>query len=860
MTGRTLSIISGCNFKMDKSSNFLQKIIRFKLDRGSIFGLYTSYCMVRIFKYSLLLPGILLLFPERSFAQQTNPRQSGIITGTVHDTDREGVDFASVTLLSLPDSAFVGGAQTESGGNFRLQGIAPGRYAIRVSFIGYREKTVGNVRVKADETTELGVITIQEDTETLREVVVESEALDVQYDLDKTIFTVSDNIKSMSTNATDVLQQIPMVELDQEGVPSVMGQGVSVLIDGKPSRIYGDNIETVLKLIPSGLIEKVEVVTSPSARYSTEEGGIVLNIITRSEYLSGVSGIANLSVTSNNTYSPSVNVNIARRKFSFNNSLSFEYDKDPSSSNMFRENFPGGATFFTDQTRHGTDQDQDFSYNGNLYYSITPKSRIGAFFGVGHDTEDELETLNTRFLDAGMSLDSGYVRRITNKESSWSYRAGLDFDKTFSSEDHVLNLEAYYSTRSDRDRMHFDQESEWESLESLQNQRANSDDEGFTVKGDYVHPFGEKSRLEAGFRADWERDENLFRAEFYDPLTDAFIVDDALSDDFTALESDYSLYGMYRTEISRFSLQGGLRLEKSILETTQHILDQYYKTDFLNLVPTLNMSYRLPNQDNITFSYSRRVRTPRWHELNPFVDYSDPENIRSGNPGLKPEFINSFEASYNKFVNQFNLYASVFYRHSNEPIQRIRTVDTAGISYTNFDNIGSEQYYGLETGMGAEILPQWNFRVSVGIRQNEVFGFDDDNRTTSFTSNLSTFFPLPFDFKGYAFAFYRGPRAIAQGTMKGNFIANVGVRRSFFNDRADFSVRFSDIFNNQQWSMDLRNNFYNQTSTYQRQSRYLTFSFSYMFGRLQEGRERGSRNRNDGGLGGGGDEDGFEMD
>ncbi|HYH56958.1 MAG TPA: outer membrane beta-barrel protein, partial [Anseongella sp.] len=610
--------------------------------------------MLKFNTYLLLLHGCMLFIPGMLSAQVQEG--TGTITGKVTDAGGQGVDFASVSLLSLPDSSFVGGAQTESGGNFVLSEVRPGRYALKVSFVGYTETSLGNVRVTAGETTDVKTIGIKLDSETLEQVIVESEAMDIQYDLDKTTFTVSKNIKSMSTNASDVLEQIPMVELDQEGVPSVMGQGVSVLIDGKPSRIYGDNIETVLKLVPSDLIEKIEVVTSPSARYSTEEGGIVLNIITKSDYLTGISGIANLSVTSNNTYSPSLNVNLSRRKFSFNNSISFEYDKDLSQSNLFRENFPSGEVFFTDQNRSGTDEDQDFSYNGNLYYNINKKSRVGAFFGLGHDTEAEDEILNTRFLDSGEQLDSAYTRLIDNSANSWNYRAGIDFDRTFSSEDHVLNIEAYYSTREDDDDMYFDQESEWESLESLQSQISRSDDVGFTVQGDYVQPLGKSSRLEAGFRADWETDENLFRAEYFNPETGGFVVNEALSNDFTSLESDYSLYGMYRTEINKFSMQAGLRLEKSILETTQHLLDQYYKTDFLNLVPTLNMSYRLQNNDNITFSYSRRVRTPRWDELNPFVDYSDPENIESGNPALKPEFINSFEASYNKFINQFNLY------------------------------------------------------------------------------------------------------------------------------------------------------------------------------------------------------------
>src|SRR3546814_331715 len=363
--------------------------------------------MLRNAIYLSVLAGSIFCFPDFSRAQQTEP-----IAGTVLCGSDGPVDFAIAPLLALPDSSFVAGAQTESGGKFTLGNILPRRYAIRVSFVGYTEEIVGNIRVKAGETTALGSIVIHLDAETLDEVTVESEALDVQYDLDKTIFTVSDGIKSMSTNAGDVLQQIPMVELYQEGVPSVIGQGVSVLIDGKPSRIYGDNIETVLKLIPSDLIEKVEVVTSPSARYSTEDGGIVLNIITKSEYLTGVSGIANMSITSNNTYSPSLNINIAQKKFSFNNSVAFEYDKDLSSSSLFRENFPAGNVFFTDQNRSGTDKDQDFSYNGNLYYNFNSKTRIGAFFGVGHDTEDENETINTRFLDSRQSIDSDYIRPI----------------------------------------------------------------------------------------------------------------------------------------------------------------------------------------------------------------------------------------------------------------------------------------------------------------------------------------------------------------------------------------------------------------------------------------------------------------
>lgn len=794
--------------------------------------------MQKLPTYFILVFGGVFLFCNALPAQPTNGG-TGTVKGEIADSSGEVIGFASVSLLALPDSSQLKGMQTKVNGAFLLEAIPAGKYALKISFIGYTEKVMSGITVIAGDTTDLGTIVLELDAETLEEVVVERKVPDVQYDLDKTTFAVTENIKSISTNASDVLQQIPMVELDQEGVPSVMGQGVSVLIDGKPSRTYGDNIETVLKLIPADLIESIEVVTSPSARYSTEDGGIVLNVITKSEYLTGISGIVNFSATTNKTFSPSVNINISRKRIGLNNSVSFDYDRDISWRNLFRENFPTGALFFTDQSSEGIERDKDFSYNGNLYYNITPKTRIGAFFGVGHDTEREDETLNTNFLGDEGLLDSAYIRFIDSRANSWNYRAGIDFDRTFSSQDHVLNIEVYYSTRTDDDDLFFDQESEWEHLESLQNQLSQSGDVGFTIEGDYVQPFGKDSRLEAGFRADWEKDENVFEAFHFDDVSGDFVINPSLSNDFVSLESDFSLYSMYRTVFGKFSLQTGLRLENTMLETTQHILDQRYKTNFLNLIPTLNLSYRLANNDNILFSYSRRARTPRWGELNPFVDYADPQNIESGNPELKPEFINSFEGSYNKFVNQFNFFASLFYRQSKEPIQEVRTVDENGISYTNYDNIGSERYYGLETGVGAELLPDWNVRLSIGLRQNKVFGFEEDNQTTGSTAGFSTFFPLPFDFRGYVFSRYSGPQSIAQGRRKAIFMTNVGVRKSFFDERADLSVRFSDVFNNQRWSTTLRNSAYYQTSNYYRQSRFVTLNLSYTFGKLGDGRAKG---------------------
>jgi hypothetical protein len=272
------------------------------------------------------------------------------LSGQLVDETKDVVELASVALLRLPDSSIVGSAQTKSNGRFLIENITPGNYAIRISFVGFIEQVIGNIKIEAGKVNNLGVITFKTDTRLLDEVVIERAGPAVQYELDKTVFNITEDIQAMSVNATELLEQIPMVELNEEGVPSVMGQNVTVFIDGRPSRVYGNNIETVLKLIPSGIIEKVEVITSPSARYTTEQGAIVLNIITKAERLIGVSGIASLSGTNKNSLNPSVNLNITRNRIGFNNSISFNYDENKSHGGVFRENRLD-PIFFTEQNK-----------------------------------------------------------------------------------------------------------------------------------------------------------------------------------------------------------------------------------------------------------------------------------------------------------------------------------------------------------------------------------------------------------------------------------------------------------------------------------------------------------------------------
>lgn len=755
------------------------------------------------------------------------------LSGQLVDEAKDVVELASVVLQRLPDSTIVGSVQTGSNGKFLIKNITPGNYTVRIRFVGFVDQVIDSIKIEEGKITNLGVMTFQSDTKLLDEVVIERSGPAVQYELDKTIFNINPDIQAMSVNATELLEQIPMVELDEDGVPSVMGQNVTVFIDGRPSRVYGNNIETVLKLIPSGIIEKVEVITSPSARYTTDQGAIVLNIITKAERLIGVSGISSLTSTNKNSLSPSINLNITRNRIGFNNSVSFNYDETQSHGEVFRENRLD-PVFFTQQNQRSKNIKKDFSYNGNLFYRLDDKITFGVFFGLGRDRGNGDESLLTQSFTIENTELSSYNRAIDAISNTWQYRGGLDFKKIFNDENQVLEIKSYFSTRDDKDVHFFNQTSGWENLNYLQHQVATSEDEGFTIQADYVHPLPGKASLETGLRANWDLEENKFTPSTFNNSSEDYVVDQSRMDDFKGRNQQFSAYAMFRTAFKRFSLQAGARIEQAHLKGNQNLLNQAYENNFLNLIPTLNLSYRLKNEDNLRFSYNRRAKRPWWNQLNPFIDYSNPDNIRSGNPELDPELINSFELSYGKFINQFNLFGSTYYRHSNNPIQHISTIDNQGVSYTTYDNIGVENYYGLETGVGAEIRPKWNIRMNVGVRKNEVKGFGEDNIATSFTGRFSTFYPLPLNFRGYAFVNYFGPRAIAQGKLNGIFVTDLGIRKSLMDKKFNISIRVSDIFNNREYIRTLEQVNFRQKSSSKRQTRYFSLNLSYAFGSLKD--------------------------
>lgn len=776
----------------------------------------------------LHLLSVLLLAPHSVNAQDKNG-----LAGQLVDEAKDVIELASVVLLHLPDSTIAGSAQTGSNGRFLIENIVSGNYAIRVSFIGYMEQVIGNIKIEAGKVNNLGAITFNTDTKLLDEAVVERSVPAVQYELDKTVYNVTADIQAMSVNATELLEQIPMVELNEDGVPSVMGQNVTVLIDGRPSSVYGNNIETVLKLIPSGIIEKVEVITSPSARYTTEQGAIVLNIVTKAEQLIGVSGIASVSATSKKGLSPSLNLNITRKKVSFNNSFSYDYGQEKTHGGVFRENLLDPVVF-TQQEQAGKEIRKNFSYNGNLFYRADDNNTFGLFFGLGRERKNGDEALSTQtFTDQNDELSS-YARDISSLSTNWNYRGGIDYKRIFENENQVLDIRAYFSTGDDENEQFFDQNSAWEALDYLQYQNSTRENKGFTIQADYVHPFTDKSSLEAGLRANWDKEENKFTPNTFEETVGDYVIDADRLNDFEGRNQQFSAYAMFRTSFERLSLQAGARVEQANLKGKQNLLNQAYENDFLNLIPTLNLSYRLKNEDNLKFSYNRRARRPWGSQLNPFIDYSNPDNIRSGNPELDPELINSFEFSYGKFINRFNLFGTAYYRHSNNPIQQVITIDDQRISHTTYANIGEENYYGLEAGAGADILPQWNIRMNFGIRKNKVTGFGEDISATSTTGRFSSFFPLPFDFRGFAFINYFGPRAIAQGELNGIFLTNLGIRKTLMDKKLNLSVRMSDIINNLEYIRTLEQPTFNQYSNHKRQTRYFSLSLSYVLGSLKD--------------------------
>lgn len=790
--------------------------------------------------------------PASGFAQSSSDAKAEI-TGLVEDTDGTPIPNATVAIYNQEESEIITGTSTEEDGGFSLM-IEPGTYVLRISYVSYRTYR-SNIDLSAGEIMELETVTLQNEGAVMDELIVEGEQSYMQMNFDSRSFNVGNDITSLGGSALDVLDNVPSITVDYEGNVALRGNsGVQVLINGRPSSLVRNGTEA-LSSIPSNVIEEVEIITNPSARYSAEGTGGIINIKLMDDVTLGLNGSVQANTGYPQDHGLGANLNYHKNNINWFGNFEIEYENDPGSGSTF-QSFSGDTTYaYRESSESDETQKEGSAYFGADFFLpanqvLTLSSRISL--------ENEEEDSDVRYTDYDPG-DSGVYRDVSdswdimqrinrndvqeNRENDFDVR--LQYENRFEGSDHRLTADADFEFGQQDENSNLIERIEAGEGNPL-NQRTFSDEQYREMRfdTDYERPLGNNGRLEAGMRLNFDWMDNDYTIE--EQQNGQWVVPEnnlGVSDNFTFFENVNAVYTTLSGETGKFTYQAGVRAENTRIQTELDRTGEGSDQNYLDLFPSVFLSYTLNEKNSFQVSYSRRIDRPWSRMLLPFTEISDTRNRRVGNPELKPEFGNSFELGYLRYWDTGSVLSSVYYRHRTEVIERVSTIDGQGITTTRPINLASEDSWGVEFSADQELFRNLQLSGSLNIFQSDREGEYRDQIYTSSTGRVTGRLRVRWSFLDswnfQSFLNYQSSQQTTQGNEGGSMFVGSGISKELLNNRATLSLNVRDLFNSRQYDGEIINPNSYTDSNYQWSTRAFRLNFRYNFGGASGGGNRG---------------------
>jgi hypothetical protein len=789
-----------------------------------------------------LIASVILIFTTlNGLSQQGGNWQGGekpkigTIKGFIYDrVTRKPIEYANIAVLKKQDSSLVTGTISSPDGKFLMEQFEPGMYFIKISFIGYRDTVFQNIRITPKEPIiNLDTIFLLQSDVTLQGTDIVAERSVLEYNLDKQVFNVDKDLTSTGGTALDVMKNIPSVTVDVDGNVSLRGSGnVNVLIDGKPSSL---SAAQVLEQIPASMIERVEIITNPSAKYDPDGMSGIINVVTKKSKTPGYNGTLNLTVGNRNKYTGTITLGYKKNKVNFFGSYDFRYNERFHASWVNRD-------FGTDTV---TQLDQD---NYRINYAVNQSVKLGMDYSfndyntitlsgtlrTGNGTrEDEIQYVTS---DENNMISDYYERNNIQDWTEFNFDASLYYRKTFKQKGRELIFDSNFSQRDNDEDLTGTQ---FYSFTNYQNDNSESKQRNitgnnsvvFSMQLDYVHPTEKYGRFETGLKSIMRDYRNDLLLQNYDYTTTSWVDDTLISNSFQYQDQLYSAYLIYANAIGKLMVQGGLRAEQTYTHSYQVTLDSTFDYNYFNLFPSVHTKLPLKNQTELMMSYSRRINRPGTWSLNPFPDYSDPLNLRMGNPYLLPEFINSYEAGFMKYFKKWSIATTLFHRTTQNVIVRFRTVDEFGVSTMTQMNLTESNSTG--TDLVFTINPKQNLRIMLSgsayyflQEGREEFNL---NKVENFQWNakINSSYTIKKGFDVQLSGYYNAPMITSQGNMREMFSMDFATKIDILKGNGNLTFRVSDIFNTQRHAMTSEGPGFYIDSYFKRESRVAYLGFSY---------------------------------
>lgn len=806
------------------------------------------------------LLAIIFVIPTLLFAQNV------AIKGKVLQQDSVSPSVgASVSLLSSANNAYLRGQQTDANGEFSIEGVAPGSYNLQITSIGFEPYTRSNVVVQAGEDIDLGRIVLLEQGELISEVVVQGQVPDLEIGIDKKVFDVSQSMVSVGGSAQDVLGDVPTLQVESDGNISLRGSSdVRILVDGKESAMAGSDINAFLQSLPADAIEKVEIMTNPSAKHDAEGQSGIVNIILKKNTRTGLNGSVNASGGSYGNANVGVTLNYRPGRFNYFGSYNF------SRRNRVGGGFNDNTQLFDGEVRDSSartytnEESSRLGYNhtirlGTDFYA-TDKTTVSLGANLSIRDNERTNDINYQYWNIPSYGESAF-RNTQQFEDDLGLDLQLDFRQEFNREGEELMANISYGTDTEDGTNNFHQTYASGINDLIRNNTTTEKGRNWNLQLDYTLPFAENHKFEAGYRSMIRTSEDTQFSELMDSVTQTLQPDYRVSNNFDMTSAVHAVYANYQRKLTdRLGAQIGLRAEQASLNSTYYSIDPSIpederategKLDYFRLYPSVFLSYDVGEgqSDKVQLSYTRRVQRPRGWQVNPFLDISDEQNYRQGNPNLLPQDVHSFELGYSKFYEHWNFVSSVYYRRVNDLFMPFLYPDSAisdivgdrnNVTYSRWENVADDNSMGIELISKVNIFSWWDVTGNANIFHSKMVpkaGFDVRS-TNSFNwhANLMTNLKFTPTLSAQLRGNYRSGRKTLQGEMKPMRGMDLALRKELWNNRANVMLNVRDLFNSRRFEMenylpDQRVHF-----AHRWMKRTFTLSFSYRFGIQDFGR------------------------
>jgi ferric enterobactin receptor len=733
--------------------------------------------------------------------------QKGILKGKIIDAQTGlPLSYASIRAFKNVDSSLVSGAITDEKGLFSTE-IPIGQFYAIIDFMGYKAfKTLSFSISKENLSYDLGTIKLASGANTLDEVVIQAEKSTMELSLDKKIFNVGKDLANAGGSATDILSNIPSVSVDVDGNVKLRGsENVRILIDGKPSGLVSFKGAAGLQQLQGSQIERVEIITNPSARYEAEGMSGIINIVLKKQQKQGVNGSFEIITGNPVNYGVAANINYRHKKVNFFVNYGIAYRKIPGKGSQYQEVYVHDTTFITEMTREGGTTGFHNNIRGGLDYFFNDKNSLTAAYLLRRsDVRRITDFVYKDYIFNKNNLRVTTTRQQDEKEHEPNAEYSLTYKKTFNKKGQELVADLRYLDYWERSDQIYPQTSFFAdgsvNPANTKVQKALNDEfeKQYLFQLDYVQPIGKEGKFETGVRSTFRHMINDFTVTERN-TKGVFEVLPNLKNYFTYDENIHALYAILGNKKDNISYQIGVRGEITDVTTKLQLTNQQNPRKYANLFPSAHFTYNLPNENALQLSYSRRVRRPRYDELNPFVTFSDNRNFFSGNPDLNPEFSNAFELGHIKYFEKGSLSSSIYYRHTNDKILGIRRVDSLGYAKTRPENFAVEDAYGAEFTSQYAPFKWWKMDYSFNFFRAITDGGNIDaafkSDTYSWFMRHTSRFILPHNIDFQVRGNYEAPQKTPQGTRKSVYYVDLGVNKDVFKGKGTLTLNVSDLFN-----------------------------------------------------------------